>query len=144
MKTLVALRPATTFELPKDMGPEGEKRLRSLHGLWGARDTSNPNNGEVAEFCALLAIIGHASEGKDLDVARIGLGNETTNAVLRDMSAGPLQFCIQKLWPDANRDEGQLRRELQYLINSGAQSLRDGDLHGLCDTLSQNLEGALE
>ena len=144
MAELTSLRPVTTFDLPADLARDGERTLRSLHGLYRSKADSNPNNGEVAQFCALLAILEHYESGEPIKETRTGVGSDASNTVLRDMSGGALLFVIQRLWPSPDRDESQMRRETQYLINRGAEILRTSRLADLSRLLEENLEGALD
>ena len=136
---LLQLPSLTTWELPADMADttRGEKRLRSLHGvLCDPEDSRLANNGTVAQVCIVLAILHLMEQGTAPQGVRTGTGGEeTSKTVLRDMSGDAILFTIQTLWPVADRDEGMLRREVQFLINRGADLLRESSFHDLCDAL---------
>lgn len=140
---LLQLPPTTTWELPADMADtaRGEKRLRSIHGVLCDPDEARlANNGTVAQVCIVLAILDLLKSGEQPKAARTGIGDEeTSKTVLRDMSGGAILFTIQKLWPSADRDQGQLRREVQFLINHGAELLRESSFEEICDSLIEGL-----
>jgi len=144
---LIGLKPNTTWQLPADLAAtdRGERSYRSLHGLLSSPDGRLGTNGPVAEFCIVLAILDLHQRGESLQQTRTGTGeDETSNAVLRDMSGDALLFTIQRLWPDGDRDQGALRREVQFLIDHGAGLLREATFEGLCAALVSPLARALE
>ena len=144
---LIQLPTNTTWELPADVADtaRGEKRLRSIQGvLCDPEDSRLANNGTVAQVCIVLAILDLLDRNERPEEKRTGTGDEATSkTVLRDMSGDALLFTIQTLWPVADRDESMLRREVQYLIDHGAERLRDSSFHDMCETLIDGLSQGL-
>jgi hypothetical protein len=141
MTVHVSLAPNTTWDVPIDLADT--PRLRRLQGIYLENGVSNM--GEAAQFCAVLAMLELMERGEEVGEERSGAGtDERTKAVLRDMSAGPLLFAVQQLWPKADRDETTLRREIQFLINRGVEILKSSRFNDVCERIETALGRGVE